>query len=74
MKKLIYTGAFALLALGFVACSEAEEEIADTVDDMEMPEADEISEEKTEKLNKAIELQEEAEKLDDELSEYIETL
>lgn len=74
MKKLIYTGVFAALALGFVACSEVEEEIDDAVDNMEMPEADEVSEEKTEELNNVIELQEKAEKLDNELSEYIETL
>jgi len=33
MKKLIYTSAIALLAMGFVACSEAEEELNDAMDE-----------------------------------------
>ena len=74
MKKLIYTGAVALLALSFVACSESTEEINDAADDMEMSTDDEISEETTEELNKTIELQEKAEELDAELNEYIESL
>ena len=74
MKKLIYTGVFAALALGFVACSEAEEEITDVADDVEMSTDDEVSEEKTQELNKTIDLQEKAEQLDDELKEYIESL
>ena len=74
MKKLIYTGAFALLALGFVACSEATEEITNAADDMEMSTEDEISEETTEELNKTIEVQEKAEQLDADLNEFIESL
>lgn len=77
MRKLIYTGAFAMLALGFVACSEAEEEIDDVVNDVEMSAEDEISEEKTAELDKTIELQEKAETLEnelDEFNEYIESL
>lgn len=73
MKKLIYTGAFALLAMGFVACAEAEDELNDALDEVEMTE-EAVSEETTVELNQALDLQEEAEQLDDELSEYIETL
>jgi len=74
MKKLIYTGFFAILALGFVACSEVEVEIDDVENDIEMSVDDEISKEKTAELNKTIELQEKAETLEDELNEYIESL
>ena len=73
MKKLIYAGAIALFALGFVACSEAVEEI-DGGGGAEITVEEEVSEEKTEELNKTLELQEEAEKLDNELNEYIESL
>ncbi|MFK7784278.1 MAG: hypothetical protein AB8B56_04130 [Crocinitomicaceae bacterium] len=73
MKKLIYTGAIALLAIGFVACSEAAEEVNDAMDEVEMME-ESVSEETTEELNEALDLQNEAEQLDDDLSEYLETL
>ncbi|NVK64424.1 MAG: hypothetical protein HWE22_07535 [Flavobacteriales bacterium] len=73
MKKLVYTGAFAALTFGFVACSEAEEESTDGTEEMEIAE-EEVSEETAKELHKTIELQEEAEQLDNELSEYIETL
>lgn len=72
IKKLIYTSAFSLLALGFVACSEAEDDTANSENEIET--ADEVSSEKVDELNKTIELQEKAEKLDAELDEFIETL
>ena len=74
MKKLIYTGAFALLTLGFVACSEAVDELEDVADDLEMVDDDALTEEKLEEMNSTIELQEETEALDDELNKYIEEL
>ena len=74
MKKLIYTGAFAALAVTFVACSEAAEEVNDVIEEMDISEEEGVSEEKTEELNETLKLQEEAEKLDEEISEYIETL
>lgn len=73
MKKLLYTGAFAALTLGFVACSEAEEDTTDSTEEMEMTE-EAVTDETAEKLDKTLDLQEEAEQLEDELSEYIETL
>lgn len=74
MKKLIYTGAFALTALFFTACSGEAEELENAADDIEMTEDESISEEKTEEMNKAIELQEDAEKLDEEMDAFIKTL
>lgn len=74
MKKFIYTGAFALLAMGFVACAEVEDEVNEAIDDVEMTDEEAVSEEKTVELNEALEVQEEAEQLEDELSEFIETL
>ena len=74
MKKLIYTVAFALLAMGFVACSGAEDDITDAVDDLEETLEDEVTEEKTEELNNTLDLQEEAEKLDKELEEFNKSL
>ena len=73
MKKLIYTGAFALFAMGFVACAEVEDEVNDAMDEVEITE-ESVSEETTNELNQALDLQDEAEQLDDELSEYLETL
>ncbi|MDG1334420.1 MAG: hypothetical protein P8P74_18950 [Crocinitomicaceae bacterium] len=73
MKKLIYTGAFAVLTMGFVACSEAEDELNDALDEVEMTE-ESVSEETSVELNETLELQEEAEQLEDDLSEYLETL
>lgn len=73
MKKLIYTGAFALLAMGFVACAEVEDEVNDAMDEVEITE-ESVSEETTNELNQALDLQDEAEQLDDELSKYLETL
>lgn len=74
MKKFIYTGAFALLAMGFVACAEVEDEVNEAIDDVEMTDEEAVSEEKTVELNEALEVQQEAEQLEDELSEFIETL
>jgi hypothetical protein len=74
MKKVIYTGALALLATSFVACSGAEEELSDVLEEVEMTEEEAVTEETTEELNEALDLQEKAEQLDDELSEYLETL
>lgn len=73
MKKLLYTGAFAALTLGFVECSEAEEDTTDSIEEMEITE-EAVTDETAEKLDKTLDLQEEAEQLEDELSEYIETL
>ena len=74
MRKLIYTGVFATLALGFVACSEAEEEINDLENDIKMSVEEEISEEKTAELDKTIELQEKAETLEDDIIKFHESL
>ena len=74
MKKLIYCGALAFLSIGFVACSGTEEELNEVLEEVEMTEEETISEETTEELNEALDLQEKAEQLEDELSEYLETL
>ncbi len=73
MKKLIYTGVFSLLVLGFVACSEAEDEALYSEDEIKM-EDNALTTKKTEELNKSLQLQQDAEKLDTELNEYIESL
>lgn len=72
MKKLIYTGVFSLLALGFVACSGAEDEVIDSENDTAV--MDELSTEKMDELNKTIQVQEDAENLDDELKTFNESL
>ena len=68
MKKLIYVSAFSLLAIGFVACSASENELTEE----ELTE--DVTSEEVEELDMTIQSQEDAEKLDEELDKYIESL
>ena len=68
MKKLIYVSAFSLLAMGFVACS------GDATELTEEELTEDVTPEEVEELDKTIQSQEDAEKLDEELDKYIESL
>lgn len=74
MKRLTYACVFALIALNFTACSDASEKIEDSTDTTEATNDEAFDEAKRKELNKVIEHQQEAEKLNEELDEFIETL
>lgn len=73
MKKIMYFSLFSFALLGGVSCSDAEPEL-DTSNESEQKMEDSVTPEKAAEMEKAIKLQEEAEKLDKELDEYIKSI
>lgn len=70
MKKMMYIGLFSLSLMGVASCSDSAKEL----DDAEQTTEDAVTPEKTAEMEKAIKTQEEAEKLDKELDEYINSI
>jgi uncharacterized protein YlxW (UPF0749 family) len=73
MKKNMYIGLFSFALLSFAGCGETTEE-TDSSSESAISADEPVSADEKQEMEKTIKLQEETEKLDKELDEFIKTL
>ncbi len=73
MKKTMYVSLFSLALLGIVSCGDSGAD-SESTNETEQKTEEAVTPEKKEEMDKTIKMQEEAEKLDKELDEFIKSL